>query len=62
MSGTEVKVGDKIRIVKLLDPLIIVDNFIGKEGFVTYIDKQGRLEGTWGKIVIQPEDDEFIIL
>ena len=61
MPGTEVKVGDKIRIIKMDDPLF-GDKYSGKEGFVTLIDDAGQLHGTWGGLAVLPELDEFIIL
>lgn len=55
-----VKIGDRIRIIKLDDPY---DNsYNGREGIVEYIDSLGQLHGTWGGLAVVPEEDEFIVL
>ena len=61
MPGTEVKVGDKIRIIKMNDPYS-GERYSGKEGYVQHIDDMGQLHGTWGGLAVLPELDEFIIL
>ena len=54
----KVKVGDKIRIVKM-DGEPWND---GKEGIVEMIDGIGQLHGTWGGVAVIPEIDEFKII
>lgn len=61
MSGTEVKIGDKIRIIKMNDPYS-GERYSGKEGYVNRIDDIGQLHGTWGGLAVIPEEDEFIVL
>ena len=57
----EVKVGDKIRIIRLDDPYT-VETYNGREGIVSYIDSMGQLHGTWGGLAVIPEEDEFEVL
>lgn len=57
----QAKVGDKIRIIIMDDPYVS-NKYTGKEGYVTNIDDAGRLHGTWGRLAIIPDIDEFIIL
>lgn len=57
----QAKVGDKIRIIYMNEPYF-GDKYSGKEGYVTHIDDEGQLHGTWGGLAIIPEEDEFIIL
>ena len=62
MPGTEVKVGDKIRIIHMEDRYLPNNEYDGKEGYVTSIDDMGQLHGTWGGLAVIPEEDEFIVL
>jgi len=53
---SDVKVGDKIRIIHLEGE----DNsYDGKEGEVTNIDSIGQLHGTWGGLAVIPGVDQF---
>ncbi|WQJ53776.1 MAG: hypothetical protein [Wendovervirus sonii] len=57
-----VRVGDKIRIIKMDDDCgkdISATNMAGKEGIVKHIDSNGQLHGTWGSLAIIPEIDEY---
>lgn len=55
-----VRIGDRIRIIRLDDPY---DNsYNGREGVVEHIDSLGQLHGTWGGLAVIPEEDEFIVL
>ena len=58
MAG--VKVGDRIRILKLDDPYD--KSYMGREGIVEHIDDMGQLHGTWGGLAVIPGEDEFVIL
>lgn len=60
-SVTMVKVGDRIRIIRLDDPYT-PESYNGREGIVKYIDSMGQLHGTWGGLAVIPEEDEFIVL
>ena len=55
------KVGDKIRIIKMEDELQ-GDNYVGREGVIEFIDSMGQLHGTWGGLAIIPEVDIVQIL
>lgn len=56
---SEVKVGDKIRIIHLEGE----DNsYDGKEGEVEHIDGIGQLHGTWGGLAVIPGVDDFEII
>jgi len=57
----EVKVGDRIRIIRLNDPYAL-NSYNGKEGEVQHIDSLGQLHGTWGGLAVIPEEDEFEVL
>ena len=57
----EVKVGDRIRIIRLDDPYAL-NSYNGKEGEVQRIDSLGQLHGTWGGLAVSPEEDEFEVL
>ena len=57
----QVKVGDRIKIIRLDDPYAL-DTYNGKEGVVTLIDDAGQLHGTWGGLAVIPEEDEFKVL
>lgn len=57
----QVKVGDRIKIIRLDDPYAL-DTYNGKEGEVTLIDDAGQLHGTWGGLAVIPEEDEFKVL
>lgn len=54
-----VKIGDKIQILKMIDPY---EDYSGRIGIVKSIDSMGQLHGTWGGLAIIPEEDEFVIL
>ena len=55
-----VKVGTKIRIIRLDDPY---DNsYAGRTGQITLIDDMNQLHGTWGGLAIQPERDIIKII
>lgn len=55
------KVGDKIRIIRMEDELQ-GDKYAGREGVIEYIDSMGQLHGTWGGLAIIPEVDIVQIL
>ncbi len=55
------KVGDKIRIIKMCDDLSGIE-YEGREGVIEYIDSMGQLHGTWGGLAIIPEVDIVQIL
>ena len=55
------KVGDKIRIVKMSDDLSGIE-YEGREGVIEFIDSMGQLHGTWGGLAIIPEVDIVQIL
>ena len=56
---SDIKVGDKIRIIHLEGE----DNsYDGKEGTVDHIDSIGQLHGTWGGLAIIPGVDDFDII
>ena len=63
---TDIKVGDKIRIVNMkYNPSIKGDKeaclaYNGKEGEVTLIDGIGQLHGTWGGLAVIPGEDDFV--
>ncbi len=61
MKTSEVKVGDRIRIIRLDDPYTL-DTYNGREGVVEDIDSVGQLHGTWGGLAVIPWEDEFIII
>ena len=56
-----VKVGDRIKIVKLEDPYAL-DTYNGRQGIVEHIDSIGQLHGTWGGLAVIPEEDEFEVI
>ena len=56
---SEVKEGDKIRIIHLSGEN---SDYDGKEGVVEHIDGIGQLHGTWGGLAIIPGVDEFEII
>ena len=53
-----VKIGDKIRIVKMYGE----PQYSDVEGFVLFIDDANQIHGSWGSCAIIPETDEFIII
>ena len=55
------KVGDKIRIVKMDDDLSGIE-YEGREGVIEFIDSMGQLHGTWGGLAIIPEVDVVQVL
>jgi hypothetical protein len=55
-----VKVGDKIRIIRMED--VRANDYNGKEGVVEHIDSIGQLHGTWGGLAVIPECDSFVII
>ena len=56
---SDIKVGDKIRIIHLEGE----DNsYDGKEGTVDHIDSIGQLHGTWGGLAVIPGVDDFDII
>ena len=54
-----VKVGDKIRVNKMIDPYA---NYDGRVGVIKHIDSKGQLHGTWGGLALIPEEDEYVII
>ena len=65
---SDVKVGDRIRIVRMhYNPSLKGDKesclaYAGTEGIVELIDGIGQLHGTWGSLAVIPEEDDFVIL
>lgn len=57
---SNVKVGDKIRILRLDDPYD--KSYPGREGIVENIDDMGQLHGTWGGLAVIPNEDVFEII
>lgn len=55
-----VKVGDKIRIIRLEDPY--AKDYAGREGVVEHIDSIGQLHGTWGGLAVIPGEDLFTVI
>ena len=55
-----VKVGDRIRILKMDDPYALY--YPGKEGIVTNIDDMGHLHGTWGGLAVLLDVDEIEVI
>ena len=55
------KVGDKIRIIRMEDELQ-GDKYAGCEGVIEYIDSMGQLHGTWGGLAIIPEVDIITVI
>lgn len=59
------KVGDKVRIIRLNDNGGTdwqAREYSGREGTITHIDDLGQLHGTWGGLAIIPDEDEFEVL
>lgn len=54
----EVKIGDKIRIIKMEGE----PQYDGKEGIVELIDGAGQIHGTWGSCALIPEVDIFEVI
>lgn len=54
----EVKVGDKIKIIKMERE----EEYDGKEGVVTSIDDIGQIHGTWGGCALIIDSDTFVVL
>lgn len=52
------KVGDRIRIVEMVDE----PHYDGREGTVEYVDSWGQLHGTWGGLAVQPDRDTVEVL
>ena len=45
-----------------MDDRYISSSYDGKEGYITLIDDEGLLHGTWGGLAVIPDVDEYIIL
>ena len=54
----KVKVGDKIKIIKMEGE----PQYTDREGIVTHIDDADQLHGTWGGCAIISEIDTYILL
>ena len=54
----EVKVGDKIKIIHMIDE----PGYDGTIGVVDHIDDAGQLHGSWGGLAVIPDLDEFEII
>lgn len=61
VMNEKVKVGDTIKIVKLID-VFVGNDYDGRIGVVEAIDSIGQLHGTWGGLAVVPEIDEYEIL
>ena len=60
-----VKVGDKIRIVRMWDDCghdWQAKEYNGREGVVEHIDGIGQLHGTWGGLAVNPACDVIEVL
>ena len=57
-----VREGDKIRILRMIDPYLPKGSYDGKEGVVEHIDSMGQLHGTWGGLAVIPGEDLFTVL
>ena len=53
-----VKVGDKIRIIRMEGE----PQYTGKEGIVEYIDSMQQIHGTWGGCALISEEDEWEVI
>ena len=70
VRGTNIKVGDSIRIIRVNDQTQMSPDHIdhqarklnGKEGVVTHIDGKGQLFGTWGGLAVLPDIDQIVVL
>lgn len=59
MTATrQAKVGDKIRIIEMVDE----PDYNGREGVVEHIDSIGQLHGTWGGCGLLPDVDTYIVI
>ena len=59
------KVGDKIKIIKVDDSEgydYQATLLNGKEGIIEHIDSLGQLHGSWGGLAIIPGVDDFILI
>lgn len=59
------KVGDKIRIIRMDDnggKDRQAAAYNGKTGVIEHIDAIGQLHGTWGGLAVNPEIDTFEII
>lgn len=50
-----IKVGDKIRIIEMVDE----PQYHGKVGIVEHIDSIGQLHGSWGGCALIPGIDNY---
>lgn len=62
----QAKIGDEIKILGLAKdsngkPDPAEKDYIGKSGFVEYIDGKYNLHGTWGSLAILPVDEYEIL-
>lgn len=65
MDTKEIKVGTKIRIVKMDDcggKDLQAREYNGREGVVEHIDSIGQLHGTWGGLAVGTDIDEIEII
>lgn len=53
-----VKVGDYIRILRMIDE----PEYTGRQGYVTSIDDMGQLHGTWGGLAVIPGEDDYTVI
>lgn len=53
-----VNIGDKIRIINMVDE----PQYANQEGVVTHIDDAGQVHGTWGGCALIPGVDNFEVL
>ena len=51
-------IGDTIKILYVSGIPVLW----GKEGVVKHIDSMGQLHGTWGRLVIIPGEDKYVIV
>lgn len=54
----KLKVGDNIKIIEMVGE----PNYSGRVGIVEYIDSFGQLHGSWGRLAIQEDIDQYIVI
>lgn len=57
MKREQYNIGDKIKIIYMNDD-IFGKNYNGRIGVIECIDNLGRYHGTWGGVVVIPEEDK----
>lgn len=52
------KVGDNIKIIKMLGE----PSYDGRVGIVELIDGVGQLHGSWGGLAVQEDNDQYMVI